>query len=333
MDVKEADWTARDFRFATGDTVPQLKLHYRTLGAPRIGGDGEVENAVLLLHGTTGGAKQFLKPATADALFAPGAPLDAARYYVILPDGIGHGASAKPSDGMKARFPEYTYGDMVETQHRLVTEHLGLKKLRLLGGTSMGGMHTWMWAERYPDTMRALLPVACVPGPVRGRNLLWRRILIDAIRRDPGYHGGDYDIQPAALGTAWNLFELMAGGTARFEEELPDIRSVDGHVRESDQTALAEQDANDVMYEFAASKDYDPSGTLDRIKAPLLAVNFADDELNPAELGVLDEAIRKVANGRAVLVPRGPKSKGHQSLQVGELWAPYVRELLDQTER
>lgn len=333
MDVKESDYTIRDFRFAAGDAMPQLKLHYRTLGAPRIGGDGEVENAVLLLHGTTGGGKQFLKPATADALFAPGKPLDAARYYVILPDAIGHGASAKPSDGMKARFPEYTYGDMVEAQHRLVTEHLGLKTLRLLGGTSMGGMQTWMWAEQYPDAMRALLPVACVPGPVRGRNLLWRRVLIDAIRRDPGYRGGDYEAQPAALGAAWNLFELMAGGAGRFEEDLPDIKAADKHVDEADQTALSEQDANDVVYEFASSKDYDPSGKLDRIKAPLLAVNFADDELNPAQLGVLDEAIRKVPNGRAVLVPSGPKSKGHQSLQVGELWAPYVRVLLDQTER
>lgn len=188
MDVKEADWTVRDFRFATGDAMPQLKLHYRTLGAPRIGADGEVENAVLLLHGTTGGGKQLLKPATADALFAPGAPLDAARYYVILPDGIGHGASSKPSDGMKARFPEYTYGDMAKAQHRLVTEHLGIKTLRLVGGTSMGVMHTWMWAEQCPDMMRALLPVASVPGPVRGRNLLWRRILVDAIQCDPGYH-------------------------------------------------------------------------------------------------------------------------------------------------
>ncbi len=339
MDINEADFIIHDFAFASGETLSPrdihhrapLKIHYRTMGAPQREADGEISNAVLLLHGTTGSGKQFLAPPTADHLFGPGQPLDASKYFVILPDAIGHGGSSSPSDGLKAQFPKYTYGDMVRAQYRLITEGLGVKRLRLLLGTSMGGMQAWMWAGQYPDAMQAVMPVASVPGPVKGRNLLWRRMLIDAIVTEPGYHGGDYDVQPLTLGVAWNLFELMAGSVERLEEKLTDIPAADAKIKETNKTALAEQDANNVVYEFGSSKDYDPSGSLARIKAPLLAVNFADDQLNPAELGVLDAAIKQVGGGRAVLIPAGPKSKGHQTLQIAELWAQHVQDLLDQT--
>ena len=331
MQAKEADFLLNDFHFASGETLSPLKIRYRTLGSPQRGASGEISNAVLLLHGTTGSGKQFLKPATTNALFEKGQPLDVEKYFVILPDGIGHGGSSKPSDGMRSRFPKYAYEDMVQAQYRLVTEGLGIKKLRLILGTSMGGMHTWMWGEQFPEVMQALLPIACVPGPVKGRNLLWRRMLVDSITADPGFHGGDYDKQPQILGVAWNFFKLMADGAAHLEGEIDSIASADDMVKKAAQTALEEEDANDVVYEFAASKDYDPSGALEKIKAPLLAVNFADDELNPAELGVLDAGARNVWRARTVLVPAGEKSKGHQTLQVTELWAPYVRELLEQT--
>ena len=219
----------------------------------------------------------------------------------------------------------------MKAQYRLVTEGLGIKKLRLLLGTSMGGMHTWMWGEEYPQAMQALLPIACVPGPVKGRNLLWRRMIIDAITNDLSYHGGDYDEQPYALQEAWNIFELMAGGIAHFDKELDSIAVTDAQIGKNDQTARSKQDANDVVYEFAASKDYDPFDATVKIKAPLLAVNFADDQLNPVELGVLEAGARNVWRARTVLIPAGPKSKGHQTLSVAELWAPHVQDLLEQT--
>ena len=330
MEPIEADFLIQNFSFSSGESSP-VNIHYRTLGKPQRGSSGEVTNAVLLLHGTTGSGKQFLKPETAEHLFGEGNPLDTAKYYVILPDGIGHGKSSKPSDGLKARFPKYTYGDMVEAQCRLVTEKLGITKLRLVLGTSMGGMHAWMWAVRYPDAMQAVLPIACVPGPVKGRNLLWRRMLVNSIVNDPSYHGGDYDSQPASLGLAWNFFTLMTGGAAQLEAKIDSIGTADQTVKTATSTALAEEDANDVVYEFAASRDYDPTNGLTKIKAPVLAVNFADDELNPAQLDVLKQGARNVQRARTVLIPAGPKTKGHQTLQVAELWAPYLQELLDQT--
>ena len=331
MDVYEDDFTVTDFRFACGADLAPLRLHYRTLGAPQHDEAGEINNGVLLLHGTTGSGKQFLGPMIADHLFGPAQPLDTARYFVILPDAIGHGGSSKPSDGLRSRFPEYTYGDIVAAQHRLVTEYLGVRTLRLVAGTSMGGMQTWMWAEHYPDAMRALMPMASLPQPVKGRNLLWRRILVDTIRKDPAYHGGDYDTQPGSLGTAMNVFNLMTSGVAALEKELDGIPDADSTVEDTDKSAVSGEDANDVVYEFVASKDYDPSGGLEKITAPLLAVNFADDELNRADLGVLDDAIPRVRNGEAVLIPRGPQSNGHQTQRVAELWAPHLQDLLDRT--
>jgi homoserine O-acetyltransferase len=323
--AREADYFVDGFTFADGSEL-NLRLHYRTLGvlAP------DRSNAVLMLHGTTGGGKQFLQPTTADFLFAKGQPLDSSRYFIIFPDAIGHGGSSKPSDGLEARFPRYCYADIVDAQHRLVTEGLGLKRLRLVLGTSMGGMQTWMWGERYPDMMDALLPIASLPERVGGRNLLWRRLLIKIIRL-----GTEHDAAgpPApSLGLAWNLFRLMVDSPARLTTTFTEPGDADAYIDAIAEEALKTEKANDVIWEFDASRDYDPSGGLGLIEAPLLAVNFADDELNPTELGGLERAIAQVKRGHAVTLPAGPKSHGHQTLRIAEVWRDCVRQLLNQTE-
>jgi homoserine O-acetyltransferase len=325
--ARAATYTVPGFAFADGGNL-DLRLHYRTLGAlaPDRG------NAVLMLHGTTGSSAQFLQPTTADFLFAVGQPLDAGKYFIILPDAIGHGGSSKPSDGLEAAFPRYCYADIVEAQHRLVTEGLGLERLRLVLGTSMGGMHTWMWGERYPDMMDALLPIASLPERVVGRNLLWRRLLIKLVQLDEDERRGASTQQPPSLGLAWNVFELMVGSPASLTSVFAGPGDADNHIESVAEEALKREKANDVIWEFDASRDYDPSAGLDLIQAPLLAVNFADDALNPVELGGLERAITQVKYGRAVTVPVGPKSRGHQTLRVAEVWQDYVRQLLQQTE-
>jgi homoserine O-acetyltransferase/O-succinyltransferase len=316
------------FKFADGGTL-DLRLHYRTLGelAP------DRSNAVLMLHGTTGDGRQFLQPSTADFLFAAGQALDVSKYFIVLPDSIGHGDSSKPSDGLEPAFPRYCYADIVEAQHRLVTEGLGLERLRLVLGTSMGGMQTWMWGERYPEMMDALLPIASLPERVGGRNLLWRRLLIKIIQLGEDEPGGAATQQPSGLGLAWNLFELMVGSPARLTTAFAGPGDADDHIRSVADVALKVQRANDVIWEFDASRDYDPSAGLGLIQAPLLAVNFADDELNPVELGGLERAITQVKHGRAVTVPAGPKSRGHQTLRIAEIWQDYVRQLLRSSAR
>jgi homoserine O-acetyltransferase len=287
-------------------------------------------NAVLMLHGTTGGGKQFLQPDTAEFLFAKGQPLDSSKYFTIFPDAIGHGGSSKPSDGLEANFPRYCYADIVDAQHRLVTEGLGLERLRLVLGTSMGGMQTWMWGERYPEMMDALLPIASLPERVGGRNLLWRRLLIKIIQL--GSTPQQPSPCPASLGLAWNLFELMVGSPARLTTAFAGPGDADNHIQSVAEQAMQVEKVNDVIWEFDASRDYDPSSGLGLIQAPLLAVNFADDELNPIELGGLDRAIAQVRYGRAVALPAGQKSRGHQTLRSAEIWQDYVRQLLQQTE-
>jgi homoserine O-acetyltransferase/O-succinyltransferase len=325
--ARDADYLVPGFKFADG-SVLDLRLHYRTLGvlAPDRG------NAVLMLHGTTGGGKQFLQPATADFMFAKGQPLDSNKYFIILPDAIGHGGSSKPSDGLEAAFPRYCYADIVEAQHHLVTKGLGLERLRLVLGTSMGGMQTWMWGERYPEMMDALLPIASLPERVSGRNLLWRRLLIKIIQLGDDERRGTSAPQPAGLGLAWNLFELMVGSPARLATAFAEPADADNHIQSVAEQALKVEKVNDVIWEFDASRDYDPSSGLDLIQAPLLAVNFADDELNPVELGGLERAIAQVKYGRAVALPAGQKSRGHQTLRSAEIWQDHVRQLLQQTD-
>ncbi len=298
-----------------------MRLHCRTLGELAPNG----RNAVLMLHGTVGSGEQFLEPGTADALFDRGQPLDVAKYCIVLPDAIGHGLSSKPSNGLGTAFPRYGYGDMVRAQHLLVFEHLGLDRLRLVLGTSMGGMHTWMWGQAYPALMDALMPIASLPERVTGRNLLMRRIMLALLRPEGGGSGR------AGLGPAWNLFKLLVDSPLRLAEQFEDIAATDAHVREISAGAMEMENVDDVIWEFEASRDYDPAPGLGRIEALLLAVNFADDEINPAALGGLARAIAKVPRGRAVTLPAGPETRGHQTHQVARLWAHYVAELLEAT--
>jgi homoserine O-acetyltransferase/O-succinyltransferase len=333
--ARAAEFIVPGFKFADGEEM-DLRLHYRTLGnlSP------DRDNAVLVLHGTTGNSKQFLQPNMADFLFAAGRPLDADKYFMILPDAIGHGGSSKPSDGLEAAFPRYGYADVVEAQHRLVTQELGLQRLRLVLGTSMGGMQTWMWGERYPDMMDALLPIASLPEPVDGRNLLWRRLLIKIVQLGAGERASTQqpssqrqsNPQPSSLGVAWNLFHLMVDSPARLSTAFAGPADADSHIQSVAEEALKMEKANDVIWEFDSSRDYDPSTGLDLIQAPLLAVNFADDELNPVALGGIERAIARVKHGHAVTLPAGPKSRGHQTLRMAEVWQDYVRQLLQQTE-
>ena len=327
---KESSFTAEGFVFADGGRM-DLRLAYRTLGslAPDEG------NAVLLLHGTVGSGQQFLQPAFADALFGAGEPLDDREFFIILPDAIGHGGSSKPSDGMRQDFPRYGYADVVAAQHRLVTEGLGLQRLRLVMGTSMGGMQTWMWGERHPDMVDALMPIASLPERVTGRNLLWRRLLLQVAQLDEFQLDKPRQSRspPRGLGLAWVLFQMMAGSPARLAEQLGSPEQADAYIRSIAEQALARESLLDVTWEFEASRDYDPAPQLTRIRAPLLAVNFADDAVNPAELGVMDRMIAQVESGRAVLLPATDASKGHQTLSEPALWKEHLRELLLRSKR
>ena len=330
---EEGDYVVHDFKFASGETLAQLRIHYRTLGAPRRDARGVVRNAVLILHGTTGSGKQFLQPTFADELFGAGQPLDATRYYLVLPDDIGHGGSSKPSDGRHARFPRYGYRDMVEAEFRLLTDGLKVNHARIVMGTSMGGMHTWMWGEEHPDFMDALMPLASLPTQISGRNRVWRRTVIDAIRNDPAWQGGEYSSEPPSLRTALEMLWLVGSNPVLRQEEAPTLaradRAIDSYVEEG----LKTHDANDVLYALAASQDYDPAPALGKIEAPLIAVNSADDLINPPELQILEREIKRVPHGRAVVIPYGGKTRGHGSHTVASLWKQYLEELLESSER
>ncbi len=283
-----ADHVLRDFRFASGETLPELRIHYRTLGTPRRGEDGKVVNAVLILHGTTGSGANFLRPEFAGELFNEGQPLDSGRYFLILPDGIGPGGSSKPGDGLHARFPRYGYRDMIEAQHRLLTEGLKVDHLRLVIGTSMGGMHTWLWGETYPDFVDALMPLASLPAQISGRNRAWRRVIIDAIRNDPSWKDGEYRDQPPSLKAAAEMLFLMSNNPVERQKEAPTREAADRVLDDYVSRTTRSMDANDVLYAIESSSDYDPAPGLERIKAPLLAINFEDDLINPPELGILE---------------------------------------------
>lgn len=329
----EGDYTIRDFRFASGETLPELRLHYRTLGQPQRDAAGKVSNAVLILHGTGGSGAQFLRPEFAGELFRAGGVLDAARYYIILADGIGHGGSSKPSNGLRARFPHYGYRDMVEAQYRLVSEGLKLDHLRLVMGTSMGGMHTWLWGERHPDFMDALMPLASLPMQISGRNRVWRRIIIDAIRADPQWRGGNYPRQPQSLKLAEEMLFFMSSNPVLRLKAMPDLAQSDAALDAAVGAAMKTDDANDTLYQLEASRDYDPGPELERIGAPLLAVNTADDLINPPELGVLEREIARVPRGRAVLLPLGPDTRGHGTHTVAKVWQQELAALLAQSAR
>jgi homoserine O-acetyltransferase len=328
----EGDFVLRDFRFASGEVLPELRLHYRTLGKPRKDASGRVTNAVLILHGTGGTGAQFLGANFAGELFGPGQPLDAGQYFLILPDDIGHGGSSKPSNGMRARFPRYVYADMVEAEYRLVTEGLGVNHLRLVMGTSMGGMHTWMWASRYPDFSDAWMPLASVPGPMSGRNRVWRRVVVDGIRQDPEWRGGDYVTQPQSLRTAAQMLWLVSSNPIRRQREAPTRADADRVIDAYVANYIKSNDANDLLYALESSADYDPSPGLERITAPLLAINSADDIVNPPELQILEREITRVPKGRAVMIPLSDKTAGHGTHTLAAVWKQYLVELLRETE-
>ncbi|MEA2914948.1 MAG: homoserine O-acetyltransferase/O-succinyltransferase [Bradyrhizobium sp.] len=318
---KQGDWIARNFKFHGGETMPELRLHYTTVGEP----SGQ---PVLVLHGSGGSAERMLTPSFAGELFGPRQPLDASKYYIILPDGLGHGKSAKPSDGMKTAFPNYDYADMVGAQYRLVHEGLGIKHLRLVIGNSMGGMHAWIWAVRYPRFMDVVVPMASQPTAMAARNWMLRRSMIETIRNDPDYNGGSYTAQPRMMKYAINAYQIASGGgTLGYQTLAPTTAKADKMVDDRLATPVT-ADANDFIYQWQASHDYDPSPGMERIEATLLAINAADDERNPPETGVTEAAIKRLKNGRLYLIPASPETRGHLTTGNAAFYQEQLRELL-----
>jgi homoserine O-acetyltransferase len=327
----EGDYTIRDFKFTSGETLPELRLHYRTLGKPEKDGQGVTRNGVLIMHGTTGSGAQFIRPEFAGELFRKDQPLDATKFFIVLPDAIGHGKSSKPSDRMHAKFPRYGYIDMVEAQYRLLSEGLGVNHARLVMGTSMGGMHTWLWGESHPNFMDALMPLGSLPTQISGRNRAWRRIIIDAIRNDPDWRGGDYAAQPPSLRTAAEMLWFMSSNPVLRQKEAPTLAKTDEVLDKFVAEYMKTDDANDVLYAVEASRDYDPGPNLEKIRAPLLAINSADDLINPPELGILEREIKHVPKGRAVVIPLSDKTHGHGSHTLAALWKDQLVNLLKET--
>jgi len=318
---KEGDWVAKNFKFHTGETMPELKLHYTTVGEP-------TGQPVLVLHGTGGSGASMLTPAFGGEMFGAGQPLDASKYYIIIPDAIGHGKSSKPSDGMKTSFPKYNYDDMVEAQHRLVTEGLGVKHLRLVIGNSMGGMQTWMWGEKYPKDMDALVPMASQPTEMASRNWMLRRIMLDTIRNDPDYNGGNYTSQPRMMKYAITAYGIASiGGTLAYQQQAPTAAKADKIVDERLATPIT-ADANDFVYQWDSSHDYNAAEKLEAIEATLLLINSADDERNPPETGVTDAAMKRVKSGKLYLIPASTETRGHGTTGNAKFYTEQIRQLL-----
>ena len=328
------DFVLQNFQFTSGEVLPEVRLHYRTLGTPERDDSGQVRNAVLIIHGTGGSGAVFAaNPLFGGQLFVPGGVLDANRYFLIMPDALGHGQSTKPSDGLRARFPRYGYIDMVEAQYRLLTEGLGVNHLRLVMGTSMGGMQTWLWGERHPEFMDALMPLGSLPAQVSGRNRVWRRVLIDAIRNDPEWKGGDYTTQPQSLRTAHQMLFLVSSNSILRQRMMPTLAESDAVIDAVVFNGMRMSDANDLLYAVESSHDYDPGPALEKIRAPLFAINSEDDLINPPELGILEREIKRVPKGRAIVIPFGPETQGHGTHSVAGLWKHHLAELLKISER
>jgi homoserine O-acetyltransferase len=323
------DAMLRDFRFVSGESLAELRLHYLTLGAPRRDARGVVRNAVLVLHGTGGTGAAFLSANFGGELFGPGKLLDTARYYVILPDGIGHGGSSKPSNGMHAHFPRYTYDDMVRATWLALTGPLGVSHLRLIIGTSMGCMHAWVWGYTYPDFMDGLVPLACAPTQIAGRNRMMRHLIMENLRGDPAYQGGDYTAQPPALRGSLELLYLMSSAPLVQHRQAPTRDAADSVIDAYLAARLATTDANDLIYQMNASRDYDPSSHLDAVAAPVLAINSADDLINPPELGIMDRLMPRVKHGRYILIPISDRTRGHGTHSWPAVWGGYLKEFLD----
>jgi len=326
----EGDYVLHDFHFASGETLPELRIHYTYLGKPKRDALGRVTNAVLIMHGTGGSGRSLINERFSAVLFNKGQLLDSSKYYIILPDGIGHGNSSKPSDGLRMRFPQYSYQDMVLAQYLLLTKGLDVNHLRLVMGTSMGCMHTFMWGEAYPDFMDALMPLACLPVQIAGRNRLWRDLAMDAIRNDPQWMKGDYTSEPTdALRTVAGLLLIAGSAPIQMQITLPTRDAADEFVGKYMRREMETLDANDFLYQVNASRDYDPSAGLEKIKAPLLQINSGDDFINPPELGIAEREIKRVKNGRFILLPASDQTHGHGTHTWAAVWQQYLQQLLE----
>ena len=329
----EADFVARDFKFQTGETLPALTLHYRTIGTPRRDASGVVRNAVLILHGTGGSGAGFLSRTFGGELFGAGQLLDASRYFIVLPDGIGHGKSSKPSDSLRARFPKYTYDDMVRAQHLLLTEGLKVNHLKLVLGTSMGAMHCWVWGEMYPDFVDGLVPLASAPTQIAGRNRVMRKMIMDSIMQDPAWNDGNYTSQPQqGLTGAINLLMMMTSSPLQWHKSGATRDAADKWYEDQIKARAASTDANDMLYQYNASHDYDPSPNLEKIAAAVLAINSADDVVNPPELGLMEKLMARVKRGRYVLIPTSDQTRGHGTHSIPAIWGKHLAEFLKNLE-
>lgn len=329
----EADWVARNFAFRTGETLPEIRLHYITLGTPQRDSAGHIRNAVLILHDTGGSSRPFLTGGFLGVLFLQGQPLDATKYFIILPDAIGHGDSSKPSDGLHAKFPRYDDGDILRAQYLLVHDGLKVDHLRLVIGLGMGGMQTWLWGERYPDFMDALMPLAASPAQIAGRHRIFRDLVVDSIRTDPAWKDGEYASPPRGLVEAQFAQFLMTNGSGQLQQFLPTGDIADAQFQTLKKRFARTADANDMLYQYEASRNYDAEPDLEKIRAPLFAVNFADDELYPPELGILERDIKRVGKSRYILIPTSEETRGHSTASRARVWRDYLTELLRVSER
>jgi homoserine O-acetyltransferase len=323
---KQGEWRAHDFKFHTGEMLPELKLHYTTVGEP-------TGTPVVVLHGTGGSAGSMLTPGFAGELFGPGQPLDATKYYIVIPDALGHGNSAKPSDGLKTKFPQYDYADMVDAQYRLLAEGLGIRHVRLIIGNSMGGMNVWLWGEKYPDYMDVLVPMAAQPTPMASRNWMLRRMLLETIRSDPDYNNGNYTTQPRFMKIASVFFGIAtAGGTLNYQKLAP-TRELADKLVDARLAAPMTADANDFLWQWGSSADYDAAPGLEKIQARVLAINAADDERNPPETGLMERAVTQVKNGKLYLIPASEQTSGHLTTGNAKFYARQLQELLEAAPR
>lgn len=327
----EKNFAIKNFQFKSGERMPEVKLHYYTMGSPRKDANGTVTNAVLILHDTGESARQFLTPAFAGVLFGPEQILDATQYFIILPDNIGHGQSSKPSDGLHMRFPHYDYDDMVELQYRLLTQGIGLNHLRLVMGTGMGGMHAWLWGEQHPDFMGALMPLASVPVEIGGRHRIMLKMLMDSIRTDPGWNNGEYKTQPRGLAAALNLLFLLDSSALQLQKDAPTRDKADAVITEYISGHLKTTDANDMLYGFDASRNYNPDPGIEKIKAPMTAINTADDVFNPPEVQLIEKSMKRVKDGKLFVLYMTAGTRGHGTHSMPALWKNYLAELLERS--